>query len=133
MAKVAAELRSQMNAMSNDEKIPIIIRRKSGIFSAQSILPSATVIDHTFSLFPGEALSIAPADIETLSQHDDIEEIWPDLPVQAWLNVSVPKIAAPQVWEAGFKGAGVKLAIVDTGIDETHPDSMTDCDCGGLS
>jgi len=122
VAKIASELQSQMNAMSNDEPIPVIIRRKSGFFSAQTLLPSSPAIDHAFSLFPGEACRIVAADIETLRQHDDIEEIWPDLPVQAWLNSSVPKIQAPKVWEAGFKGTGVKVGVVDTGIDETHPD-----------
>jgi serine protease AprX len=26
------------------------------------------------------------------------------------------------VWEAGFKGTGIKVAVVDTGIDPAHPD-----------
>ena len=26
------------------------------------------------------------------------------------------------MWELGLKGKGVKVAVVDTGIDETHPD-----------
>jgi serine protease AprX len=111
-----------MNAQANDEPIPVIVRRKGGVFSAQSILPSSPTIDHAFRLFPGEACTINAADIDTLSQHDDIIEIWPDLPVQAWLNVSVPKIKTPQVWAEGLKGTGIKLAVVDTGIDESHPD-----------
>jgi len=122
VAKVASELKSQMRAQANDQPIPVIIRRKEGVFSAQSLLPSSPKIDHTFTLFPGEACSIVASDIDTLSQRDDIEEIWPDLPVQAWLNTSVPKLETPKVWEAGFKGTGVKVAIIDTGIDETHPD-----------
>ena len=108
--------------MANDTPIPVIIRRKSGVFRAQTVLPSATTIDHSYNLFLGEAFSIPASDIQALSQRDDIEYIWPDLPVQAWLNVSVPKLATPKVWEAGFKGAGIRLAIVDTGIDESHPD-----------
>jgi serine protease AprX len=111
-----------MNTVPNDEPIPVIIRRKSGLFSAQTALPNAPRVDHAFELFPGEACKILPADIETLSQHDEVIEIWPDLPVQAWLNDSVPKLAVPRVWDKGVRGKGVKLAIVDTGIDETHPD-----------
>jgi subtilisin family serine protease len=36
--------------------------------------------------------------------------------------LSVPFIGAPQVWQAtpGFRGEGVKVAIVDSGIDYTH-------------
>jgi serine protease AprX len=111
-----------MNALPNDERIPVIVRRKSGFFSAQAVLPSAVAVDQAFKLIPGEALKMTAAEIEEVSKNEAIEQIWPDLPVQAWLDVSVPKIAVPLVWGAGFKGTGIKLAIIDTGIDDTHPD-----------
>jgi subtilisin family serine protease len=38
------------------------------------------------------------------------------------LDVSVPQIGAPAAWDAGFTGAGVPVAVLDTGIDDTHPD-----------
>ena len=42
--------------------------------------------------------------------------------VRTNLNVSVPLIGAPQVWEQGLRGEGIQIAILDTGIDATHPD-----------
>ncbi|MCP5015376.1 MAG: S8 family serine peptidase [Ketobacter sp.] len=121
MAKIASELQNQMNVLSNQEPIPVIVRRKVGVFSAQAI-PGSPEVDCRFKLFPGEAVKITAADIDALSKHEDVEEIWPDLPVQTWLNSSVPKIATPRVWETGLKGKGIKVAVVDTGIDENHPD-----------
>ena len=120
--KVASELQTQMNTLANQEPIPIIVRHKKGVFSAQSVLPGSPTIDRRFNLFPGEALRVTAADIEELSKQEDVEQIWPDLPVHTCLNTSVPKIEAPKVWDAGFKGTGIKVAVVDTGIDETHPD-----------
>ncbi len=121
-SKISSELNSQMNVQANQEKIPVIVRHKKGVFSSQAVLSSAPHIDQTFNLFPGEALSITAADIDALSKQADVEHIWPDLPVHTWLNNSVPQISGPRVWQAGFKGSGIKIAIVDTGIDPNHPD-----------
>ena len=51
-----------------------------------------------------------------------VEKIWLDGPMSAALDESVPQIGAPAVWEQGYDGTDVTIAVVDTGIDETHPD-----------
>ncbi|MFD1019625.1 S8 family serine peptidase [Thalassobacillus hwangdonensis] len=35
---------------------------------------------------------------------------------------SAPFIGANEAWEAGFTGEGVTVAVIDTGVDYTHPD-----------
>ena len=46
----------------------------------------------------------------------------PPVAIQPLLNESVPLLRVPGVWAAGIGGSGVRLAIVDTGVDPTHPD-----------
>ena len=51
-----------------------------------------------------------------------VEKVWLDGKRQADLDHSVPQIGAPTAWEAGFTGEGTKVAVLDTGVDQTHPD-----------
>lgn len=51
-----------------------------------------------------------------------MSKLWLDGRVKANLKESVPLIGAPEAWAAYYTGKGVKVAVLDTGIDVNHPD-----------
>ncbi len=63
---------------------------------------------------PGVALSILESDPRIL-------EIDLDDQHRADLSFSVPILRATTFWNAGFNGAGETVAVLDSGINATHP------------
>lgn len=59
---------------------------------------------------------------ESVQLNYAIEKIWLDAKVEATLHESVPQIGTHTAWESGLTGEGIKVAVLDTGIDPTHPD-----------
>ncbi|WP_433183764.1 S8 family serine peptidase [Actinoallomurus sp. CA-150999] len=68
--------------------------------------------------------TVAPAagDAQPKALAGGLGKLWLDRKVTVTLDKSVPQIGAPEAWKKGLDGKGVKVAVVDTGIDLHHPD-----------
>ena len=67
-------------------------------------------------------------DMIRISMLEGVKMIYPVNKVSILLSDSVPMIGAPDAWKQkdafgdNITGKGIKIAIIDTGIDYTHPD-----------
>ncbi|MFJ2706663.1 S8 family serine peptidase [Streptomyces sp. NPDC087428] len=69
-----------------------------------------------------QALTARPSNSAQRTTAAGIDRVWLDGVRRASLDKSVPQIGAPTAWKAGYTGKGVKIAVLDTGADATHPD-----------
>ena len=112
-----------------DSRIHVLISFHSRPGSADEALVRAAGGDiaRTFHLVPAIAASLPAQAIAALARNPRIAAIEPDgrvFAVDAELDNSwgVKRIGAAVAHAGGFRGAGVKVAIIDSGIDYTHPD-----------
>ena len=73
------------------------------------------------TLFNGIAIEVSEDEIEAVKNLSYVKEVFPNNQVKALLDESVPAIHANEVWGLGYTGEGINIAILDSGVDYTHP------------
>jgi len=108
--------------------IPIIVEHPSGDVNVLigQLEASKEKVTHRFSIIPAFAVKL-PKDgagklSELLIHSRDVRKIWLDRKVHSRLNESALLIGAPDAWALGLNGTGIRIAIIDTGIDAGHAD-----------
>lgn len=94
---------------------------------------AATVALRYTLVYNGLALKVPAAAVPALRAMPEVKRVTPDALLYTQLDQSVKYIQAPRVYGAvaelsqfddlreGFEGQGMYLAVIDTGIDWTHP------------
>lgn len=94
-------------------------RKLESVGAVADVLPKGRAAKLLDALAPAETPDGAST---KRAASGSVGHVWLDQPVRASDADSSPQIGAPEAWEAGFTGEGVTVAVLDTGIDATHPD-----------
>ena len=85
-----------------------------------SRLPASSRIVRRFATLPFVALDMNAAGLSALDT-PDVVQVVEDAIVRPLLAESVPLIQGDQAWAVGYDGTGTSVAVLDTGVESSHP------------
>jgi subtilisin family serine protease len=109
------------------ERVPVLIgfHQVPGPSEQALVRSHGGAIKYSYTIVPAIAASIPEPAIEGLLHNPNVTYVEPDSEVYAISEVlpwGIDRIDAELVHQYNNKGDGVKVAIIDTGIDLDHPD-----------
>ncbi|MGH7254529.1 MAG: S8 family serine peptidase, partial [Nitrospirales bacterium] len=122
--KIDPILSSVLQSATSDQLIQAVVTLDHFPTTADLLAIQATGVEiRPFRALPMVGVRGTKLQLLGLFTLSGLRSIYFNRQLSYFLNESVPLIDADRVWnELGYTGKGVTVAVIDTGIDTTHPD-----------
>lgn len=122
--RIARLLRDELRTCPPERRMPVIVTLAPEPKSVADLrqLSAELPINRTFQTLPAACLQASPSEVQRLAADGRVGRVWLDLPCHVWIDRSSKVVNAPFAWRSGWTGRGVLVGVIDTGVDENHPD-----------
>jgi large repetitive protein len=111
-----AEMRGMLEARAQRQEIT---RVRDAVLANLNGYDPGTV--RSMEFLPYLSVSVNAAGLESLRASSEVIDIQEDRIYRHALAQSVPFIGGTAAWASGYTGSGQAVAILDTGVEKTHP------------
>lgn len=129
-----AMLQAKQKGRSQSEQL--LARERARILEELEAFGAAAELNHEYDqVFSGFSIELAENELGKLLAIDGVKSVFPNQqyeveaiepfdPSEISFEMldTAPYIESGKAWDAGFTGEGVTVAVIDTGVDYTHPD-----------
>ena len=121
--KIHPELLNELNELietNSNEKVDVlfVVESEEDLIKLKELVGED--LSDSFEFGGIISLSVSAEKALELTENNFVESAWPDLPLSAALPESIEQINLMKVFDSGFTGKGVKVAVIDSGINEEH-------------
>lgn len=124
------ELNKSTTRKAQKKGLKVIVGYQGSAAAAKADVRDAGTLSHSLKSVNADAVQTPKEDTPDLwdavtngdRTASGIAHVWLDGVRKASLDKSVAQIGTPKAWAAGYDGKGVKIAVLDTGVDATHAD-----------
>ncbi|QOT09889.1 S8 family serine peptidase [Paenibacillus sp. JNUCC32] len=131
LAKGLSSIQGQSFSSSAEAKVEAQVQLEQQTFIRSLNTKNITheISDQYSYAFNGVSMEIDGSKVEALLDIPGVLGVYPDLEVTVgpkgevnpYMKDTGPFIGAPDVWDLGYTGKGIKVGVIDTGIDYAHP------------
>ena len=109
-------------AASETVRVIVQYRQVPSSKQEEGVLRLGARLHHRLGIVKGIALTIPVNALPALEADAEVESVSLDHPVKALDNYTNAAMNVSAAWHAGYNGAGIGVAVIDSGINDSHPD-----------
>jgi serine protease AprX len=107
-----------------NENVKVIVQYKQAPQAEQEgrVQRMGAHLNHRLGVIKGIALTMPVSALPALEADSEVVSVSLDHPLRGLDEITDAATNVSSAWSAGYSGAGIGVAVIDSGINDTHPD-----------